>query len=618
MQATAAVAKVDGCPVSGFRGLVFDLDGTLLDSERRYREAFRTALAQFGFTLSDDLYREIVGISMRDRRAVLERWLGVRFPFDDFKRHYATLKAEILAVGVPARPGAAALISDLFNTGAALAVATSATRKTAFGLLDSNGLTPYFDAVVTRNDVEAGKPAPETHLRAAELLGLPPAACLALEDSKVGLLAARRAGMQTLMVVDTVPASRSLRGVADAVADDIHMVARIVRPALNSARGSGSPARRSGRLSSPSRKLQIVIIGLTISSSWGNGHATTYRSLARGLAGAGHSVVFFEHDKPWYRDHRDLADPAYAQVHYYQSAAALAQTWTSTIRDADLVIVGSYVPDGIEVCDVVQRIARGVTAFYDIDTPVTLRALADNSCPYLSRAAIANFDVYLSFTGGPILRTFERTYGARLALPLYCSVDASLSHAPVKASLPRWDLGYLGTYSPDRQPAVDNLLCRPAQSWTSGRFVVAGPLYPLELAWPDNVERIEHAPPATHAQFYGAQRYTLNVTRADMKTWGYSPSVRLFEAAACGTPIVSDSWPGLATLFRPGEEILLASSTREMLDILRNVSDDRRLAIAARARDRVLANHTGEHRAAELASVASDLLDKRRPVTGPS
>ena len=618
MQATAAVARADGCAFRGLRGFIFDLDGTLLDSERRYREALRAALTQFGFTLSDALCRELVGISTRDRQAILERWLGAGFPFDDFKQHYAALKAEILAVGVPAREGAVALISNLFENGAALAVATSATRRTAFRLLDASGLTPYFDLVATRDDVDAGKPAPATHLRAAELLGLPPAACLALEDSKVGLLAARRAGMRTLMVVDTVPASPSLRGIADAVADDIHMVAQIVCPALNSARGSGSPARRSGRLSSPSRKLQIVIIGLTISSSWGNGHATTYRSLARGLAEAGHSVVFFEHDKPWYRDHRDLVDPAYAQVHYYQSAAALAQTWTSTIRDADLVIVGSYVPDGIEVCDLVQRIARGVTAFYDIDTPVTLRALADESCSYLSRAAVANFDVYLSFTGGPILRTFERTFGARLALPLYCSVDASQYHAPADASLPRWDLGYLGTYSPDRQPAVDDLLCRPAETWTSGRFVVAGPLYPPELAWPDNVERIEHAPPATHAQFYGAQRYTLNVTREDMKVWGYSPSVRLFEAAACGTPIVSDAWPGLATLFRPGEEILLASSAREMLDILRNVSEDRRLSIAARARERVLANHTGEHRAAELASVASDLLDRRRPVTRQS
>ncbi len=195
--------------------------------------------------------------------------------------------------------------------------------------------------------------------------------------------------------------------------------------------------------------------------------------------------------------------------------------------------------------------ATGIVAFYDIDTPVTLAALADGTCPYLDAALVPRFDLYLSFTGGPALRLLETRYRARAARALYCSVDPE-RHRPCPAGGTRWDLGYLGTYSADRQPALDALLCEPARRWERGRFAVAGPLYPADLRWPANVERIEHVGPDEHPWFYGRQLFTLNLTRADMVRLGYSPSVRLFEAAACGVPIISDWWPGLATIFEPG------------------------------------------------------------------
>ena len=105
-------------------------------------------------------------------------------------------------------------------------------------------------------------------------------------------------------------------------------------------------------------------------------------------------------------------------------------------------------------------------------------------------------------------------------------------------------------------------MLQPALDWRDGRFCVAGSLYPDHLVWPANVERIDHLPPSTHRSFYNSQFWTLNVTRADMVRAGYSPSVRLFEAAACGTPIISDAWPGLAEIFEPGAEILIARSSR--------------------------------------------------------
>jgi spore maturation protein CgeB len=248
----------------------------------------------------------------------------------------------------------------------------------------------------------------------------------------------------------------------------------------------------------------------------------------------------------------------------------------------------------------VVSIAKGIIAFYDIDTPVTLASLAAGGCSYINAALIPVLDLYLSFTGGPALRLLEDRYGARAARALHCSVDPD-HHRPIPAE-PAWDLGYLGTYSADRQPALDELMCQPARQWPAGRFAVAGPLYPAELSWPPNLDRLEHVGPDQHGGFYSRQRFTLNITRADMVRMGYSPSVRLFEAAACGCPIISDWWPGLNTIFVAGKHILVAKSAKEMLCYLRDLTDQERTELAIRAREHVLTHHTAAHRAIALES----------------
>lgn len=352
--------------------------------------------------------------------------------------------------------------------------------------------------------------------------------------------------------------------------------------------------------------MKIVFLGLSITSSWGNGHATTYRGLARELARRGHDVLFLERDVPWYAGNRDLPHPPYGRTALYCSLEELRDRFTMEVREADLAVVGSYVPEGVAVGQWVTGTARGVAAFYDIDTPVTLAKLERGDTEYLSRELIPRYGLYLSFTGGPILRHIERRYGAPRARVLYCSVDPEMYYP--EHCQKRWDLGYLGTYSADRQGSLDCLLLEPARRWPEARFVVAGPLYPAGLAWPDNVERVEHLAPAGHRAFYNAQRLTLNVTRSDMRRAGYSPSVRLFEAAACGTPILSDSWPGLDTLFTPGRDILVAHSPEESLEILRDFPAEELAAVGARARARVLAAHTAAHRAAQLESYAREAL----------
>jgi spore maturation protein CgeB len=347
--------------------------------------------------------------------------------------------------------------------------------------------------------------------------------------------------------------------------------------------------------------LDIVVIGLSLSSSWGNGHATTFRSLLRGLHALGHSVLFLERDVPWYADSRDLPDPDFCVLKYYDGISDMTSRFAKAARDADAVIVGSYVPQGVQIIDAVAAIRSGRPLFfYDIDTPVTLAKLANCDEEYLARRQIPLFDTYFSFSGGPVLDKLESEFGARNAAALYCSVDAGQYRAtgePIE-----WDLGYIGTYSPDRQQTLERLLIEPARLLPDRRFVVAGPQYPADIAWPANIERIEHLPPAEHASFYSRQRFTLNVTRADMIEAGWSPSVRLFEAAACGTPIISDFWNGLDHLLPDGDAIVVARSTDDVIAALTQTSDTRREAIARAARARVLAMHTAEVRARELAA----------------
>ena len=345
-------------------------------------------------------------------------------------------------------------------------------------------------------------------------------------------------------------------------------------------------------------KHDIVILGLSVTSSWGNGHATTYRGLIRGLAARGHRILFLERNQEWYAGNRDEPKPAGATTVLYDTADQLIDAHEAAVRDARLVVLGSFVPDGVRIGEWVTSVARGRTAFYDIDTPVTLAKLAAGEREYISPELIPRFDLYLSFTGGTTLRHIESRYGAPAARPLYCSVDTEL-YRPVTRPC-RWDLGYLGTYSADRQPAVDRLLVEPARRWKEGRFAVVGPMYPKGIEWPENVFREIHLSPREHPAFYAEQRFTLNVTRAAMRQAGYSPSVRLFEAGACAAPMISDWWDGLDSFFEIGREVLVSSGPEQTLRYLRDVSDERRLEMGQAARARVLAEHTPEQRAMQL------------------
>jgi spore maturation protein CgeB len=344
--------------------------------------------------------------------------------------------------------------------------------------------------------------------------------------------------------------------------------------------------------------MKFAVFGLTVSSSWGNGHATLWRGLIRALGEQGHETVFVERDQPWYAPHRDLHDLPGGRLFLYRDwAEVLARA--DDLLDADALIVTSYCPDAHAADELIAR-GRGVRVFYDLDTPVTLgRLAAGEAVDYLPEDGLGRFDLVLSYTGGPALDALRDRLGARAAAPLYGHVDPA-AHQPVPPlDVYRGDLSYLGTYAADRQPTLARLFVEPAARAPGRRFVLGGSSYPADFPWQPNIWFMNHVAPPDHPAFFCSSRLTLNVTRADMAAMGWCPSGRLFEAAACGAPILSDSWDGLDRFFRPGEEILLASTPEEALAAL-DLTDAELGRIARAARERVLAEHSSEHRAREL------------------
>lgn len=347
--------------------------------------------------------------------------------------------------------------------------------------------------------------------------------------------------------------------------------------------------------------MKIVIFGLSVTSTWGNGHGTTYRALLSALYRRGHQITFFEKDVEWYASNRDLPHPSFCDVQLYEDWDEVLPRLQREINDADVAVVGSYFPDGVRVLDEIADSKATVKAFYDVDTPITMAALRQyGQTDYIDARQIPQLDIYFSFTGGPMLREIETRFGANRVVPLYCSFDpGQYRRLPVNDRF-ACDVSYMGTYAPDRQPKLEELLCATAISLSNQKFIVAGPQYPVALRWPDNVEHISHLSPVWHPGFYSSSRFTLNVTRRDMAIAGYSPSVRLFEAAACGATIVSDNWPGLDSFFTPGEEILLPTSTEDVVRYVAEYSNEEARQIGDRARERVLAAHTSWHRAVEF------------------
>jgi spore maturation protein CgeB len=345
--------------------------------------------------------------------------------------------------------------------------------------------------------------------------------------------------------------------------------------------------------------MRLVIFGLTVSSSWGNGHATHWRGIIRALARRGHQVTFFERDVPYYARHRDLQALAGADLVLYRDWDDVAVTAERRVDDADAAIVTSYCPDALCASELITA-APGVSCFYDMDTPVTLTRLErGEQVEYLPDTGLRSFDVVLSFTGGEALDALRDRLGARYTVPLYGTIDADEylpgDRRPEFAAA----MSHLGTYAADRAGQLERMLLDVARRRPDLTFLIAGPKYPLEFSWLSNLHYMEHVSPGQHRDFYSSSPFTLNITRGAMARMGYCPQGRLFEAAACETVVISDRWEGLESFFDIGDEIRCASTTDEVLDAL-DMSEEQRRRMGQAARARVLAQHTAMHRAIEL------------------
>ena len=361
--------------------------------------------------------------------------------------------------------------------------------------------------------------------------------------------------------------------------------------------------------------MHLVIFGLSISSSWGNGHATIWRGLLKALAAAGHTATFYERDVPYYASSRDVWEcPFGIRLRLYQSLDDIQAEAAAEINSADVAMCTSYCPDGIAASRLILDSHAPVRAFYDLDTPVTLDALqAGRPVPYLPPEGLSGFDLVLSYTGGRALDELQTRLGARLVAPLYGAVDPDL-HTP---SPPREEfrsaLCYLGTYAEDRQAALEELFVKPAHARPDLRFALGGAQYPHEFPWTANIFFVRHLPPSLHPAFFGSSRMTLNVTRRAMAAYGYCPSGRLFEAAACGTPILTDGWEGLDTFFKPGAEILRVDTAADVLRAL-DMPDSQLASIAAAARARTLREHTARQRVAQLEAICEGISGGQQPM----
>lgn len=350
--------------------------------------------------------------------------------------------------------------------------------------------------------------------------------------------------------------------------------------------------------------MKIVIFGLTISSSWGNGHATLWRGLCKNLIRMGHDIVFFERDVAYYAGARDLHELPGGRLQLYGRWEDIRGQAESDAAEADAVIISSYCPDAGVAGRLLFDCSRPLRVFYDLDTPITLAKLkAGEPVFYIGPEGLGEFDLVLSFTGGEaVFREFRQLAGARQIDALYGHVDPDIHRPAPPQPHYRADLSYLGTYSPDRQQTLESLFVAAAGAQLNRRFLIGGAQYPQDFPWSRNIFFVRHLPPSEHAAFFASSRLTLNVTRKPMAEMGWCPSGRLFEAAASGSPLLSDEWEGIDEFFEPGSELLLAREMKDVLNALEREDCDLQ-RMATRARERTLDQHSSAKRAREFVAL---------------
>jgi spore maturation protein CgeB len=348
--------------------------------------------------------------------------------------------------------------------------------------------------------------------------------------------------------------------------------------------------------------MNIAFFGSSLVSAYWNGAATYYRGMVRALHQRGHSITFFEPDAFGRQQHRDMADPPWAQVVVYPAHSDPdALRAVEQARGADLVVKASGVGVFDELLEAAVLDLQGPecrVAFWDVDAPATLDRLHANPHDPL-RVLVPRFDLVLTYGGGEPVRAAYRTLGARECVPIYNALDPT-THHPVAAD-PRFeaDLAFLGNRLPDREARVDEFFLRAATLLPGRRLLLGGSGW-QDKALPAGVDYVGHVYTADHNAFNCTPRAVLNVSRESMARYGFSPATRVFEAAGAAACLITDAWEGLEQFLEPDAEVLVAHRAEDVAQHVRRLDAAAARAIGRAARRRVLAGHTYAHRAAQL------------------
>jgi len=351
------------------------------------------------------------------------------------------------------------------------------------------------------------------------------------------------------------------------------------------------------------------MIGKSILSSIRYPQADLYRGLVGELAQRGHRTVFLECERPDEKWQRDMLRTPYCDVWTYATTDSLLDEYTPAIEAADIVILGSAVPEAHRIAAWIADKARGVKVYYDTDLARTLASLSNNNSDKecVSCSTVPIFDLYLSTTGGSALDQLMQEYGCRFAKPLYESIDPYFFYRTDVHK--QYDLGFIGNFKPERDQHLEELLLQPARHTPNRRFVLAGDHYPPDVDWPDNLTYLEHLPETNHVDFYNRQHCSLVLAREDRRALGFTPSKRLLAAAACGVPILTHHWEGIEQFFEPQREVFLVEDCHQVLDVLYQSNEIDRRRVGDFARERVLAQHTTAHRTDQLLSFWHEIAD---------
>jgi spore maturation protein CgeB len=348
--------------------------------------------------------------------------------------------------------------------------------------------------------------------------------------------------------------------------------------------------------------LEIAFFGSSLVSAWWNGACTYYRGIIAGLHQAGHRVTFYEPVAYQRQEHRDIPDPDYARVVIYpaESEAQVRQVVASA-GSAEVVVktsgVGAY--DEVLEAAVLEAGRPGaLRIFWDVDAPATLGRMEDDVNDSL-RTLLPDYDLVLTYGGGRRVVDRYLALGARECEVVYNAFDPATHHPSAPRSEWEVDCSLLANRLPDREARIDEFFFRAAHLLPDRRFLLGGNGWEAK-AMPSNVGRVGHVGPDWHNAFNSSPRCVLNVTRDSMVTNGWSPATRVFEAAGAGACLITDRWDGISDFLDPGEEVLVASDGAQVAELVSGLTPEGAARIGRRARERVLAQHTYQRRAAQV------------------